>query len=106
MSKYAIVETGAKQYWVEPESVLEIEKIELSPGQEEVILDRVLFVKNGEKMYVGQPTVDGAKVTCENLGEVRGPKLISFKFRRRKASRRKIGHRQNLLKVRVKEIQV
>ena len=104
MSQYAIVETGSKQYWVEPKAIIEVELLEIPAGQKEVSLNKVLLVKAGDKVQVGNPTVAGASVVCENLGEFRGPKVISFKFRRRKASRKKRGHRQDMLKLRVKEI--
>ncbi|OQA57097.1 MAG: 50S ribosomal protein L21 [Candidatus Omnitrophica bacterium ADurb.Bin277] len=104
MSIYAIVETGSKQYWVEPKSVLDVELLEGAEGQKEVVLDRVLFFTDGAKTSVGTPVVKGARVVCENLGAVRAPKVIHYRMRRRKASRRKHGHRQELLRLLVKEI--
>ena len=104
MSTYAIIESGSKQYLVEPNAVIEIEKLPLPEKGKDILLDKVLFFKDGEKCQVGTPLISGAQVVCENLGEFRGPKVISFKFRRRKASRRKKGHRQDLLRLRVKEI--
>ena len=104
MSNYAIVETGSKQYWVEPESILEIEKLEGIEGKEEIELTNVLFAKDGDNVKVGQPALSGAKVICQNLGEIRSKKVISFKFRRRKASQSIRGHRQNYFRLKVKEI--
>ncbi|MCM8775752.1 MAG: 50S ribosomal protein L21 [Candidatus Omnitrophica bacterium] len=104
MSNYAIVETGSKQYRVEPNTILEIEKLDLPKDQKEIFLERILLVRDGQEIHVGTPLVAGAKVVCDNLGEFAGPKLIAFKFRRRKASRTKWGHRQKLLRLRVKEI--
>lgn len=106
MEKYAIVETGSKQYWVEPKQVIEVELLDIPEGQKEVVLDQVMLVQNGGQVKVGTPLVAGAKIVCENLGEMRGPKLIHYRMRRRKASRRKQGHRQDLLRLLVKEIQV
>ena len=106
MEKYAIVETGSKQYWVEPKQVIDVELLDISEGQKEVILDQVMLVQNGGQVKVGTPLVAGAKIVCENLGEMRGPKLIHYRMRRRKSSRRKQGHRQDLLRLFVKEIQV
>ena len=57
-------------------------------------------------MKVGTPVISGAKVVCENLGEFRGPKVVHYRMRRRKSSRRKQGHRQDLLRLLVKEIKV
>ncbi|MDP3919522.1 MAG: 50S ribosomal protein L21 [Candidatus Omnitrophota bacterium] len=106
MAAYAIVETGAKQYYVELNSILEVEKLKLEDQQKEVCLDRVLFYKDGEKTEIGKPTVEGAQVVCEFLGNTKLKKVISFKFRRRKDSRRKHGHRQEATKLLVKEIKV
>ena len=106
MANYAIVETGSKQYWVEPKQVIEVELLESAEGEKEVILDQVLLVQDGGQVKVGAPVLTGAKVVCENLGEFRGPKLIHYRMRRRKSSRRKQGHRQDLLRLLVKEIKV
>ena len=104
MSNYAIIETGSKQYRVEPKQVLEIELLELPENPKEVSLEKVLLVRNGDKVKIGNPLVSGAKVVCDYVGEIRGPKVINFKYRRRKASRRKKGHRQDLIQLVVKEI--
>lgn len=104
MPMYAIIESGAKQYRVEPNDILEIERLNLPEAEKEVALERVLVVRKDEQVHIGTPFVAGAKVICDCLGEVRAPKVISFKFRRRKASRRIRGHRQKLLRLRVKEI--
>ena len=106
MSIYAIIETGSKQYRVQPKDVLEVEKLTLAEGQKEVSLDKVLLVHDGQKIQVGTPTVAGASVVCDYLGSMRGPKVISFKFRRRKNSRRKKGHRQDYDRLLVKEIKL
>lgn len=105
MTTYAIVETGSKQYRVEPETVFEIEKLPVPPDQKEVVLENVLLVHDGKQIQVGNPFVKGAKVVCEHLGPFRGKKLVAFKFRRRKASARKVGHRQSLTRLRVKKIE-
>ncbi len=103
MSNYAIVESGSKQYWVETDSVIEVEKLGAEEGSK-VELERVLFVKDGEKVQIGQPVVSGAKIICDYLGDFKAKKVISFKYRRRKDSKTKRGHRQNLSRLRVKEI--
>ena len=103
-SQYAIIETGAKQYRVEPKQVLEVERLVVPPDQREISLEKVLLVRNGEKIQIGNPFVSGAKVVCDRLGERRAPKVISFKYKRRKASRRKKGHRQTYTRLLVKEI--
>jgi len=106
MEKYAIIETGSKQYWVEPKQVIEVELLGVAEGQKEVILDQVMLVQDGGQVKVGTPVISGAKIICENLGEFRGPKLVHYRMRRRKASRRKRGHRQDLLRLLVKEIKI
>lgn len=103
---FAIVETGGKQVRVESSQVIEVEKLSLTgKDSKEVVLDKILLAARGTLLDIGVPYVKGAKVLCENLGEIRGPKVISFKIRRRKNYRRKTGHRQTLTRLRVKEIQ-
>lgn len=101
---YAIVETGAKQYKVAKGDILEIETIGSKVG-EEVKLNKVLFVSDKKETSIGKPYIKGASVVCEVVGEKRGKKTISFKYRRRHASsRKKIGHRQNYTVLKVKDI--
>lgn len=104
MANYAIIETGSKQYWVEPNKVLEVEKLNVEKDQKVVELNQVLFAKEGDRVEIGRPVLDRAKVICQYLGEIRGPKVIAFKYRRRKASRNKKGHRQSYTKLLVQEI--
>ncbi|HTL47485.1 MAG TPA: 50S ribosomal protein L21 [Verrucomicrobiae bacterium] len=104
MSNYAIVQTGAKQYLVEPNLVIQVEKIAPQGKDARVELDHVLLVKDGSGIRVGQPLLKGAKVICEDLGVVKGPKVVSLEYRRRKASRNKKGHRQKFSNLLVKEI--
>lgn len=106
MSRYAIIETGSKQYKVEPNSVIEVELLETTEGQKEVALENVLLVRDGDNVHVGNPLVSGAKVICDLLDTIRGKKVVAFKFRRRKNSRRIRGHRQNLMKLQVREIRI
>ena len=104
MSTHAIVETGSKQYWVEPKSIIEVELLP-SEANKEVILDQVLFARHNDKMEFGAPIIKGAKVICTCLGDTRAKKVIIGKYTRRKNYRRKQGHRQGLTKLLVKEIQ-
>ena len=106
MPSYAIIETGSKQYRVEPNGMLEIEKFEIPEEPKEISLDKVLFLRDGENVRVGSPFIPGARVVCDYLGLFRAPKVISLKYRRRKASRKKHGHRQELMRLRVREIVV
>jgi large subunit ribosomal protein L21 len=99
---FAVIKTGGKQYRVAADVVLKIEKIEGEPGQI-VQLGDVLVV-GGDNVTLGAPTVEGASVAAEVLEQGRGPKVIAFKKRRRKNSRRKRGHRQEFTLLRVTEI--
>ena len=100
---YAVIKTGGKQYRVAKDDVVTIERIAGEAGAK-VEFNEVLMVGSGESVKVGTPTVAGAKVTAELVGQTRGEKLIAFKKRRRKNSRRKKGHRQDLSTVRITTI--
>lgn len=97
---YAVIKTGGKQYRVAQNDLLTIERLAGEPGASIEFAD-VLMVGNGEQVKVGAPFVSGAKVTAELVDQARGPKVIAFKKRRRKNSRRKKGHRQHLSLVRI-----
>jgi len=99
---FAVIKTGGKQYRVVAEDVLRIDRLEAEPGAV-VEFGEVLAV-GGEGTVVGTPTVAGATVAAEVLDHVRGEKVIAFKKRRRKNSRRKRGHRQEFSLVRITEI--
>lgn len=101
---YAVIQTGGKQYKVENGTTLLIEKMDVKAG-EEVILDKVLMIGDGEKATIGRPTVDGAKVLATVVRQMRAPKLIVFKKRSKKGYKKMQGHRQNLTEIIVKEIQ-
>jgi large subunit ribosomal protein L21 len=100
---YAIVEVGAKQYIVKKDDIIEVEKLEAQGGKE-ITLDKVLLVSKNNKIEIGQPYLKDTKVKALVLGEAKGPKLISFKYRRRKASHWKKGHRQQLTRIKITEI--
>ena len=103
---YAIVETGSKQYKVSKGDVIEVEKLNLGKA-EEVKLDKVLFISDKKEATIGSPYIKGSHVVCDILGEKRAKKVISFKYRRRHASsKKKIGHRQGYVMLKVKEIVV
>ena len=99
---FAVIKTGGKQYRVVPDDVLEITKIDGEVGTI-VQLGEVLVV-GGDTPVLGVPTVQGASVAAELLQHKRGPKVIAFKKRRRKNSRRKRGYRDELSVIRVTEI--
>lgn len=97
---YAVIKTGGKQYRVEEGDVLRIEKLEIGAG-ESVEFDQVLLVADGDKVTVGQPLVDGAKVTAEVVEQGRHKKIRIVKFRRRKHYRKQQGHRQWFTEVKI-----
>ncbi len=100
---YAIVEVGNRQYKVAENDEILIEKA-VSPRGHKLSLDKVLLSVKDKNVKIGNPYLKGAKVNCEIIARPRGEKKIAFKYRRRKSSQSKKGHRQQLVKVRVKEI--
>ena len=101
---YAIIEDGSFQYQVREGDRLEVQRRDLAEGQETVEFDRVVMLGDGADCRIGQPYVDGAKVTAKVEGEIKGDKIHVIKFRRRKGYRRKIGHRQRYLQVMIEKI--
>ena len=102
---YAIIQTGGKQYKVQPGDVIEVEKLGIEPGQE-VVFDQVLAVAGDDgKLNVGTPIVAGAKVTATVKDLFRAKKIVVFKMKRRKSYRRTHGHRQTLTRVEIGAIQ-
>lgn len=102
---YAVIETGGKQYRVELGSELHVELLDATPGSE-VTFDRVLLVRTETSTEVGTPVVSGAKVTALVVGQERGVKTISFKYRPKARSRITKGHRQELHLIKVTEVAV
>lgn len=101
---YAVIKTGGKQYRVAPNDVIQVERLDVKPGAS-VELDQVLML-GGDEPKFGAPLVAGVKVAATVLEQVRGPKVIIFKKRRRKNSRRRTGHRQDLTVLRITDIAV
>ncbi|MGN0628394.1 MAG: 50S ribosomal protein L21 [Oscillospiraceae bacterium] len=100
---YAVIETGGKQYRVEANDTIYVEKLEASEG-EEVTLDKVL-VLGGESLKVGAPYVEGAKVTAKVVKNGKGKKIHVFTYRSKKGSKRALGHRQPYTKLVVEAIE-
>ena len=99
---FAVIKTGGKQYKVAANDVITIERLDAEAG-DVISFDQVLML-GGDTVTVGAPTVAGATVVGELVEQARGPKVISFKKRRRQNSKRKKGHRQDLTIVRITEI--
>jgi len=103
---YAVIQTGGKQYRVEPGKTVVVEKLEGEQGAK-IVFDQVLLVSSGDggDVTIGKPTVAGARVTGEIVEQTRGEKLVVFKFRRRKNYVRRNGHRQNYTAIKIAAIQ-
>lgn len=99
---FAVIKTGGKQYKVAANDKVTIEKLEAEAGS--VVTFNEVLMLGGDAPVVGAPTVAGATVTAEVVEQTRGPKVIAFKKRRRKNSRRKHGHRQDLTVVKITAI--
>ena len=102
---YAVLETGSKQYRVAAGDTLDIERLDAEAGQS-FTFDRVLMVNNEGQISVGSPTVANAAIVADIVGHLRGPKTVAFKMKRRKGYHKTIGHRQELTKIRIKEIKL
>ena len=99
---FAIVKTGGKQYRVEPGLRLRVEKLEAEPGS---LVELPVLLLGGEKVVVGAPVVEGAKVVAEVLGHGKGKKVTISRFKAKVQYRRKKGHRQPYTEILIKEIQ-
>jgi large subunit ribosomal protein L21 len=100
---YAVVSSGGKQYRVEPGTTLTMERVAAGAG-EPFTFDRVLLIGDGDAVTVGTPVVTGASVSATVLGEELGPKLVIFKFKQKVKYRRRTGHRQHLVRIRIDAI--
>jgi large subunit ribosomal protein L21 len=102
---YAVVKSGARQYRASVGDTIAVERLPAEIGQR-LELDEVLLVADGEKLEIGRPTIDGAKVVTTVVAEEKGPKVRIFKYHPRKRYRRRAGHRQRYTRLRVDEIVV
>ena len=101
---YAIFEDGGKQYKVSEGDKLLLERKDLEEGQSEVTFDKVLMVGEGESAQIGTPWITGASVSAKIVRELKLPKVVGVKFRRRKGYMKKWGHRQKALMVEISAI--
>lgn len=101
---YAIIEVGGKQYSVQKGDIIEVEKQKAQEGKD-ISLSKVLLVSKDKKVEVGKPYLKEAKVIACVLKQIKGPKAVSFKYRRRKSSHWKKGHRQKLSRLKISEIE-
>ena len=104
MEAYAVIETGGKQFRVQKDDVVSVELLDGAEAGQTIELGRVLALNDGSGLKIGSPLVENAKVTAEVLEEYRAKKVVAFKKKRRKGYHRKVGHRQNLLRVKIASI--
>jgi large subunit ribosomal protein L21 len=102
---FAVFRSGGKQFRAQPGAFIRIPSIEAEPG-DAVTFDEVLLASDNDAVKVGEPLVDGAKVTAEVVRHGRDRKIIVFKRKRRKGYRKKQGHRQGFTEIRVDEVVV
>lgn len=100
---YAIIETGGKQLRVEPGRFYDVERLSVEP-EDAVVIDRVLYVESDGAVSVGQPFVEGATVQATVMQHLRGRKIIVYKMRPKKKTRKKQGHRQELTRLMIDSI--
>jgi large subunit ribosomal protein L21 len=101
---YAIIESGGKQYRIEKGDIIDIELLK-NAKEGKISFDHVLFLNDGAQVKIGAPHLKDAKVNGEILSESKGPKVIAYKYKRRKGYQKKKGHRQKYLRVKITEIQ-
>ncbi|MET0773175.1 MAG: 50S ribosomal protein L21 [Candidatus Limnocylindrales bacterium] len=100
---YAVIETGGKQYRVELGSEIEVDRLEAEPGQS-IDIARVLLVADGDQAAIGQPVVEGATVSASVVRQMRGDKIVVFKYKPKARTRVKNGHRAELTVLRIADI--
>lgn len=103
--KYAIVESGGKQYRAVEGTTIEVDRLDIEVGQQ-VSLGSVLLLVDGDEVAVGAPVVGGAKVNTTVVEHVKGPKVVVFRYRPKKRYRVKTGHRQQYTRLQVNSIEV
>lgn len=101
--KYAIIEDGGKQYRAVEGSTIEVDRYDAEPG-DQIDLDQVLLVADGDEVIVGAPVIEGAKIEATVLEQVKGPKVVVFKYKPKERYRVKKGHRQQYTRLKVDAI--
>ena len=103
MSQFAVIQTGGKQYRVPPGLVVDVELLQAEVGST-IELNDVRAISDGNGLKIGTPQVNGARVVAQVMEQVRGPKLIVFKYKAKTRYRRKTGHRQDYTRLQVRDI--
>jgi large subunit ribosomal protein L21 len=101
---YAIIEIGGKQYRVEKDITISVEKID--DQNETVTLNKVLMYADDDKVMLGQPYLSNVKITAKNLGVIKGEKVRGIKFKKRKNYTRTLGHRQQYLQLKINDLSI
>nr|YP_010336668.1 ribosomal protein L21 [Rhodospora sordida]UNJ15074.1 ribosomal protein L21 [Rhodospora sordida] len=101
--KYAIIEAAGKQFWIEPGRFYDLNRLAVQPG-DKIHFRRVLLIKDGEAIQIGQPCINDAFVDATVIRHLKGKKIIVFKRRPKKNSGSKNGHRQPLTRIMINEI--
>ena len=101
--KYAIVEISGRQFWIETGKYYDFNRIPIELGKE-IVFNRVLLFNNGDNLFVGKPYLDNIKITGKILQHLRGKKTIIYKMRSKKKTRKKQGHRQEITRVLIENI--
>ncbi len=104
MNDLAVIKTGGKQYVIKKDDIIEIELIKDLKENDPVIFKEVLLTKKGDRVVVGTPYVDKAEVQATVMKEIRGPKINILKFKAKSRYRRRVGHRQNYLRVKIDKV--
>ena len=100
---YAIAETSGQQFWFEPNKYYDIDRLK-AEEKDKITLDKVLLIKNKDSLSIGKPYIKDAKIELEVVSHKRDKKILVYKMRPKKKTRRKMGHRQELTRVMVKSI--
>lgn len=103
MEAYAVIQTGGKQYLVRHNELVSVEKLNAEIGST-VIFDQVLAFSDGSNLNVGTPVLDGTTVTAIVMEHYRGPKVVSYKYKKRKGYERKQGHRQEQTRLKIQNV--
>jgi large subunit ribosomal protein L21 len=104
-SMYAIVEIAGKQYKVEKDMTINVDKLDKNEN-DDLVLDKILMVSGGDTVLIGKPYLSNVKITAKVLGDVKGDKVRGVKFLKRKRFTRTIGHRQNYSQIQISELSV
>jgi large subunit ribosomal protein L21 len=102
--KYAIIQSGGKQYRCVEGGTIEVDRLPAEAGGTHVF-DQVLLIADDGQVSLGMPIIDGARVTATVLGQIRGPKLIAFRYKAKERVRKKRGHRQDYTRLQVESIE-